>query len=97
MIRTFGWRRVAYVTTNVDPNRAARQPLTERESDLVREHNVLDLDLYAWANDRFQRDVVGSAGFMADLETFLARNRRYGPFGRIASFPKDTVVRLRSR
>jgi hypothetical protein len=97
MIRTFGWRRVAYVTTNVDPNRAARQPLTERESDLVREHNVLDLDLYAWANDRFQRDVVGAAGFAADLETFLARNRRYGPFGKIAAFPKDTVVRLRSR
>ena len=97
MIRAFGWRRVRYVSTNVDPTRASRKPLTERESTLVREHNALDLHLYAWANDRFQRHVVGTTGFTADLESFLTKNRRYGPFGRIASFPKDTVGRLRSR
>ena len=97
MIRAFGWRRVRYVSTNVDPTRATRKPLTERESTLVREHNALDLHLYAWANDRFQRHVVGTTGFTADLESFLTKNRRYGPFGRIASFPKDTVGRLRSR
>jgi hypothetical protein len=97
MIRRFGWRRVRYVTTNVDPNRGSRTPLTERESALMREHNALDLDLYGWANDRFQREVVEAAGFSADLDAFLAKNRRYAPIGKIAALPKEAVVRLRSR
>jgi hypothetical protein len=97
MIRAFGWRRVRYVTTNVDPNRAARAPLNDRELALVREHNALDLELYAWAAERFQRDVVGAPGFAADLDAFRARNRRYGPIGRLAAMPRTTADRLRTR
>jgi hypothetical protein len=97
MIRAFGWRRVRYVTTNVDPNRSARAPLTDRELALVRERNSLDLDLYAWATERFQREVVEAAGFAADLEAFRARNRRYGPLGRLAAMPKASAGRLRPR
>lgn len=97
MIRAFGWGRVRYVTTNVDPNRAARAPLTDRELALVREHNALDLELYAWAAERFQREVVDAEGFAADLESFRARNRRYGPIGRLAALPRASVGRLRSR
>ena len=97
MIRAFGWRRVRYVTTNVDPHRAARAPLTDRELALVREHNALDLELYAWAEERFQREVVDAPGFADDLGSFRARNRRYGPIGRIAAMPRTSAARLRTR
>jgi hypothetical protein len=97
MIRAFGWRRVRYVTTNVDPNRSSRAPLTDRELALVRERNSLDLDLYAWATERFQREVVEAAGFAAALEAFRERNRRYGPIGRLAAMPKASAARLRPR
>jgi hypothetical protein len=97
MIRRFGWRRVRYVTTNVDPNRASRRPLTDRELELVRERNALDLDLYAWASDRFQRRVVDADGFAADLDAFLEKNRRYGPIGKLTAMPRASAARIRSR
>ena len=97
MIRAFGWRRVRYVTTNVDPHRAARAPLTDRELALVGEHNALDLELYAWAEERFQREVVDAPGFADDLGSFRARNRRYGQIGRIAAIPRTSAARLRTR
>jgi hypothetical protein len=97
MVRAFGWRRVRYVTTNVDPNRATRAPLTDRELALVREHNALDLELYSWATERFQREVVDAAGFAADLEAFRTRNQRYGPMGRLAAMPRTWAGKLRAR
>jgi hypothetical protein len=97
MIRSFGWHRVRYLTTNVDPARGARAPLTDRELATVRSHNALDLALYEWASERFQRDVVEAEGFARDLEMFLAKNRRYGPIGRLAAMPRDSAARIRSR
>lgn len=97
MIRAFGWQRVRYVTTNVDPHRAGRAPLTERELMLVREHNALDLALYGWAVERFQRLVVDAPGFADDLEAFRRSNRRYGPIGRLVALPKASAARIRSR
>ena len=96
MIRAFGWRRVRYVTTNVDPGRGARAPLTGDELDLVRERNSLDLALYDWVAERFEREIVASPGFAEDLDSFRARNRRYGPIGRLAAMPRASAARLRS-
>jgi hypothetical protein len=97
MIRAFGWRRVRYVTTNVDPHRAGRAPLTDRERSLVRERNALDLALYGWALDRFERDVVEAPGFADDLDAFRARNRRYGPLGRLMAVPRASAAKIRAR
>jgi len=97
MIRAFDWRRVRYVTTNVDPSRGSRAPLTDDELALVRARNELDLTLYAWVADRFERDVASSPGFAGELDAFRASNRRYGPIGKLAAMPKDSVARLRSR
>ena len=97
MIRAFGWRRVRYVTTNVDPERARRAPLTDRERALVHERNALDLALYRWALDRFERDVIAVPGFTVDLAAFRAKNRRYGPLGRLLAAPRSSAARMRSR
>lgn len=97
MIRAFGWRRVRYVTTNVDPGRRRRAPLTDAERALVIDRNALDLALYDWALDRFEREVVGAPGFAADLATFRERNRRYGPVGKLLAAPRASAARMRSR
>ncbi|MDH4111198.1 MAG: hypothetical protein OEV60_00770 [Actinomycetota bacterium] len=98
MIRAFDWKRVRYVVTNVDPTRSARAPLTDAELSTVREHNALDLELYAWASERFQRLVVDVPGFADDVESFRERNRRYRPIGRLATMPrKASAALLRSR
>jgi hypothetical protein len=95
MIRAFSWDRVRYVTTNVDPSRGRRAPLTDRELEVVRAHNALDLELYAWAWERFG-DLVAEPGFAADLAAFRRRNRRYAPLGRLAAMPRAGVDRLRA-
>ena len=97
MIRAFGWRRVRYVTTNVDPRRSERPPLADTELELVRAHNGYDIELYEWASERFQRNVVNAEGFADDLDAFVDRNRRYGPIGRLAAMPRSSVSRIRSR
>jgi hypothetical protein len=97
MIRAFGWRRVRYVTTNVDPRRSERAPLADAELERVRAHNVYDIELYEWASERFQRNVVNAEGFADDLDAFVARNRRYGPMGRLAAMPRSSMSRIRSR
>jgi Galactose-3-O-sulfotransferase len=96
MIRSFGWNRVRYVTTNVDPGRAARAPLTDAELGLVRERNALDLALYAWATDRF-RGVEQAPGFADEVEAFRARNRRARPIGVVASMPRRAAARVLGR
>lgn len=96
MIRAFGWDRVRYVTTNVDPTRSSRAPLTDAELELVRARNDLDLRLYAWATGRFDA-TVEAPGFHDDVEAFQARNRRYGPVGSMATVPRRLAERLRSR
>jgi Galactose-3-O-sulfotransferase len=97
MIRAFGWKRVRYVTTNVDPHRSSRAPLTDRELAVVRDRNALDLELYTWASERFRREVVEAEGFADALAAFREENRRYGPIGRLAALPRASVARLRTR
>ena len=63
----------------------------------MRAHNALDLALYDWASERFQREVVEAEGFARDLDAFVAKNRRYRPIGRLAAMPRDSAARLRSR
>jgi hypothetical protein len=52
-----GWpaRRLVYSRQNVGRTRRSRSPLTPGQVELVREHNRLDLALYAFAVDHFER------------------------------------------
>ena len=72
MQRAFEWRTVRYATTNVDPNRARREPLTDAEDALLRERNALDLALYDWACERFAGTAAAWPG-MRDAVAALER------------------------
>lgn len=55
LTRTLGWRRMVYTRENVTPNRKPRDEISAEEIELIREHNALDLELYAAGRRHFKR------------------------------------------
>jgi len=51
--RTFGWRRPAYTSINVNPHRPAVSAVDERTRSMIAAHNQLDLRLYEHVRRRF--------------------------------------------
>ena len=95
--RAFGWRRVRYVSVNVDPDRARRDALTDDELSLLRAHNALDLELYEWAEERFARTKAAWAGFDEALAGFQRDNARYQRWGRLTQAPRAAAERVTGR
>lgn len=93
MREAFGWDRLRYVPINVD--RSRREPPTAADLELVRSHNELDLQLYAWAMERFEQARDAIAGFDHALERFRRRNTAFGPWGRLLAAPRRLAEHLR--
>jgi hypothetical protein len=97
MQRAFGWGALRYVSVNIDPNRARRDPLSEDDLAMVRTQNALDLALYAWGAERFERTLASWPGFEEARAQFLRDNERYQPWGRLMQWPRSTARRLVGR
>jgi hypothetical protein len=93
--RAFGWERPYYVQANVT---VKKEPVTDRTRALIREQNRFDIDLYAWAAERFRRIIEETPGFAEDLARFQRSNRLRAPWGRLAyTLPKRLLHRIRRR
>jgi hypothetical protein len=82
---------------NIDPGRSQRAQLSDADLELVRAQNALDLELYAWAADRFNETLGSWPGFDEALATFRRENERYQPWGKLAQAPRRAVERLTGR
>jgi hypothetical protein len=74
----FGWRRLWYVRANVA---RSGSKLSADDRRLLKERSSLDMELYAWAAERFDRLVRDRPEFDADLERLRRLNRAYRPVG----------------
>jgi hypothetical protein len=75
-----GWpaRKLTYATVNVGKVRRTRPPLTPDEIERIREHNRLDLALYAFAQEHFERRLRERLpDVAARLRAFERANRLY--------------------
>jgi hypothetical protein len=82
----FGWNRINYVRANVARRR--EQPSPEALA-LIEAMNELDIELYRWAEERFQAAIDGSPEFAAELARFRRSNRMYRPWGTVSyTWPK---------
>lgn len=97
MQRAFGWRKLRYVSVNIDPGRADRDPVSEEDLRAIREQNAFDLELYAWATARFDETLRSWPGFDEALAEFRAKNERYQPWGRLAQMPRNVAERFTRR
>jgi hypothetical protein len=75
-----GWppRRLAYKRRNVGKARRVRAALTPQQVELVREHNRLDLALYAFALDHFERRLEEAPDHARRLRALGRANRLQG-------------------
>jgi hypothetical protein len=53
----FGWKNVLYNRRNVTRGRPRQEDLTAEVLELIRAHNRLDTELYAYARARFEEQV----------------------------------------
>ena len=90
----FGWpqRKLPYVQLNVGTVRKARPPMTSAQLDLIREHNQLDLALYAFATERFERVL------QERLPDYPERLRAFDRLQRLYAFSAPRVrARIRAK
>jgi hypothetical protein len=97
MGRAFAWRKLRYVSVNVDPGGRRRSTLSEEDLDFVRAQNALDLDLYAWAAARFDETLRAWSGFEEAYVAFREDNDRYQPWGKLAQMPRNLAERITGR
>lgn len=93
MRQAFAWNRIRYVSVNIDPGRDRRETPSEEDLEIIREQNALDLELYAWAAERFASTLRGTPGFEEALARFLRDNERYQPWGRLGQLPRRVAER----
>lgn len=85
--RLLGWRDIFCEPRNVSRQRAGRDSATDRVIEIIRERNVLDIELYDFARDLFQRrlDALGiTARHAARYERL---NKRYADLARRIAHP----------
>ena len=93
MQRAFAWDRIRYVSVNIDPGRDRREAPSAEDLAFVKEQNALDLELYAWAAERFGATLATTRGFDEALARFLRDNERYQPWGKLAQLPRRAAGR----
>jgi len=76
--RLFRWRNVYYVRRNVTMTRRARAEVPQDVLDIIAERNVLDIELYRYA-ERALANAIRSYGptFHEDLARYQAYNAGY--------------------
>jgi Galactose-3-O-sulfotransferase len=80
--RAFGWTRLQYLKANVAPASDRGAPSPEA-IEMIRAQNNLDIELYGWVTERFERQIATDPAFASDLAELRRRIRRYRPWGRL--------------
>jgi hypothetical protein len=77
--RALGWRRTHYVRENVTRGRPKKRDLPEATRRLIEQNNALDIELVAFARERFD-EVVCAQGpaFRRELAAFRLANAAHG-------------------
>lgn len=76
--RHYGWKNIYYVKHNVTRERPLKEEVPPEELRLIERHNELDMELYRYARERFERVIKDQgASFKRELESFRRANRLY--------------------
>lgn len=76
-----GWRRLAYRRENASLGRSPAAAFSAGALQAVREHNLLDIELYGRARAKFERDMAAVPGRAEQLRELRAVNARRGQWG----------------
>lgn len=91
MQRKFGWDTPYYRTRNFSRNDLAKQPLSPDTLAVIRERNALDIELYRYANEKFQQMVDAQD---SEFQQELARFKKVNGLMRRFSTPRNGYLAL---
>jgi hypothetical protein len=96
MRHVFGWRQPFYVPRNVNRSDAPGQDVPPEARAVVEKFNALDIDLYGYGCDRFDR-LVGEQGpgFAREVRMFERLNALYRTASRLRSLPRGRPIARR--
>jgi hypothetical protein len=96
MRNAFGWKRALYVQDNVGTRRHGRPAVDEEVRELIREHNALDLELFRYAREAFERQLSAQGdGFHRELRRFRQLNALYARVAALRRLPSPVPTRAR--
>lgn len=76
--RKAGWRNIYYNSSNISKNYEIGQVLTDKVKERILERNDLDMRLYTFASELFERAIAEyGSSFEDDLRWFRWKNRLY--------------------
>ena len=80
----YHWRTPYYIRANVSGHGVRMEDLDDETLQTLVTHNSLDLELYEWAKDRFERQVAEmDEKFEQRLKSFRRRNRQLEKLGKV--------------
>jgi hypothetical protein len=92
--KAFGWSNMFYVRANVAPNRHRRDPVPSSTLRRIEKQNALDMELYRWAVERFDRSLTSDPTLASDLRRFRRTNGLYRPWGHLTyTLPRRLYAR----
>lgn len=89
----FGWKRINYSKQNVTYNRAQQEDLPGEFLAAIRAHNNLDMELYHFAREKFEKQV---AAYGPGFESDLAKLRRTNQYVNLIKPLQHLVQRVRA-
>lgn len=83
----YDWKTPFYRRENVNKKRPAYKDIDAGTIEVIRQNNLLDIELYEWAKKQFEEKWAG-AGLEQKLERFRKWNARYQKLGNL----KDKII-----
>ncbi len=76
----FAWKNVYYAKTNVSHKSQKATGVDKKTLNLIRKYNELDIDLYAYAAERFTMMTLSAGmGYAKQLKNIQRKNMLYKP------------------
>jgi hypothetical protein len=77
----FRWKRLFYARENTGRNRPLQERLSSSTRQAIEESSELDLALYKYACERFDRQLLELGNYQKRLRLYRAANALYAPVG----------------
>lgn len=93
--QAFHWRSPVYVKQNTtSTHEKVRLPISEKTLEKIRECNAMDLELYAYATQKFEQQIAAIDNFEQRLNHQKRINQLYQPMGQAYNLARSLVLKF---
>jgi hypothetical protein len=94
--KNFGWKNISYTIQNKNKKRLLKENLSQKTLSVIQDYNQLDLELYDYAKEQFQKLVAcQGSSFEKELEEFKSMNMSV--YGKISAISSSVMSRIKKK